>query len=135
MNAIYFESKLDFIFEFVPQIVFMSLLFGYMLVMIFVKWSINWFAIGTQNAPSIITQLMNIFLAMGKVGNTPLWGASGSQENFHFYVLSKLYSNCSFCGHLHSFTSIPQASNCLLFTTKKPCRRTQTASSLLSSAK
>ena len=88
LNAIYFKSKVDFIFEFIPQILFMSFLFGYMLIMIFVKWSVNWMAIGTGNAPSIITQLMNIFLAMGNVGTTPLWGSNGAQENFHFFVFS-----------------------------------------------
>ena len=92
MNAIHFDSKVDFIFEFVPQIIFMSMLFGYMIIMIFIKWSINWIAIGTEYAPSIITQLMNIFLAMGKVGNTPLWGLNGTQESFHFFVFSKIMS-------------------------------------------
>lgn len=90
MNAIHFNSKLDFVFEFIPQIVFMTGLFGYMIVMIFIKWSINWDIYGTQNAPSIITQLMNIFLGMGSVGNTPLWGEPGTQANTHFIILSKL---------------------------------------------
>ena len=48
-------------------------------------------AVGTANAPSIITQLMNIFLGMGKVGSTPLWGGEGSQESFHFIVFGILY--------------------------------------------
>jgi hypothetical protein len=76
-----------------------------MIIMIFIKWSVNWFAVGTDKAPSIITQLMNIFLAMGKVGETPLWGSQGTQESFHFYVLSKkvlISSNC--CIMCSSFT-------------------------------
>jgi len=87
LNALHFESKVDFIFEFIPQIIFMSLLFGYMIIMIFIKWSIDWGLYGTGNAPSIINQLMNIFLAMGSVGDKPLWGGIGVQQNFHFLVL------------------------------------------------
>lgn len=41
-NAIYFRAHLDFVFEFLPMIIFDFALFGYMVVLIFVKWSINW---------------------------------------------------------------------------------------------
>ena len=114
LNAIYFGSKVDFILEFVPQIVFMTILFGYMLVMIIVKWWINWFNYltpgdGLIQAPSIITQLMNIFLKFGDVGTTPLWGKGDAQKNFHFIVLSnihiiKKYSNCY---GLYSYFAFP----------------------------
>ena len=42
MNAIYFNQKLDFFFEFLPMVAFASSLFVYMVVLIFMKWSINW---------------------------------------------------------------------------------------------
>lgn len=42
INAIYFGEKLDFLFEFVPMVVFASSLFVYMVVLIFMKWTINW---------------------------------------------------------------------------------------------
>lgn len=74
--------------------------------MIFIKWSVNWFVVGTDKAPSIITQLMNIFLAMGKVGETPLWGSEGTQESFHFYVLSNMVFNYSYRRNLHSSFTI-----------------------------
>jgi V-type H+-transporting ATPase subunit a len=41
-NAIYFGEKLDFMFEFLPMVAFASSLFIYMVVLIFMKWSINW---------------------------------------------------------------------------------------------
>jgi V-type H+-transporting ATPase subunit a len=66
MNAVYFKSSMDFFFEFIPQIIFMTLLFGYMIVMIFIKWATNWE--NTSDAPSIITHLMSIFLNFGSVG-------------------------------------------------------------------
>ena len=42
MNAVYFGEWLDFYFEFLPMCVFAFGLFGYMIVVIFVKWSIDW---------------------------------------------------------------------------------------------
>ena len=42
MNSIYFGEWLDFYFEFLPMVVFAFGLFGYMIVVIFVKWSIDW---------------------------------------------------------------------------------------------
>ena len=98
LNAIHFGHKVDFILEFIPQIIFMSILFGYMIIMIFVKWYVNWFNYLTPDsnkfiqAPSIITQLMNIFLKLGEVGPMPIWGEGNSQQDFHKIVLSNLFS-------------------------------------------
>jgi len=41
-NAIFFNQKLDLFFEVVPMVVFAVSLFVYMIVLIFMKWSINW---------------------------------------------------------------------------------------------
>mmetsp|Transcript_23819 Transcript_23819/g.43777 ORF Transcript_23819/g.43777 Transcript_23819/m.43777 type:complete len:900 (-) Transcript_23819:132-2831(-) len=42
INAVYFGKRLDFLFEFLPMVAFASSLFVYMVVLIFMKWSINW---------------------------------------------------------------------------------------------
>jgi V-type H+-transporting ATPase subunit a len=42
LNAIYFNEKLDFFFEFIPMVVFACSLFVYMVFLIFYKWSTNW---------------------------------------------------------------------------------------------
>jgi len=42
LNAIYFQEKWDFFFEFLPMVAFASSLFVYMVVLIFMKWTINW---------------------------------------------------------------------------------------------
>jgi len=42
MNAIYFDQKLDFYYEFLPMVAFSGSLFVYMVVLIFMKWCINW---------------------------------------------------------------------------------------------
>lgn len=61
MNTIYFKSWVDFITEFIPMIIFDVAFFGYMVILIFVKWSINWqerMALGTcsYNASGVINQ-------------------------------------------------------------------------------
>ncbi len=67
VNAYYFKAPFDLIFEFIPQLIFMCILFGYMIVMIFVKWATDW-SQNTKAAPSIISQLMGIVLNGGSVG-------------------------------------------------------------------
>lgn len=86
MNAVYFNLPMDLIFEFIPQIIFLSILFGYMNIMIFIKWGTDW-SQDTSKAPSIISLLMKIFLNGGSVDGKPLFGAEGQQEAFHFWIL------------------------------------------------
>jgi V-type H+-transporting ATPase subunit a len=42
LNAIYFNEKIDFFFEFIPMVVFAASLFVYMVFLIFFKWSTDW---------------------------------------------------------------------------------------------
>jgi V-type H+-transporting ATPase subunit a len=42
MNAVYFKEKLDLWLEVVPMVVFAYGMFGYMIIIIFTKWSVNW---------------------------------------------------------------------------------------------
>ena len=86
LNNIYFIQTLEFVFEFIPQMIFMVILFGYMILMIFLKWSIDWSG-NLDNAPSLITQLMNIFLKLGSVQGKPLWGDGSSQVLINRIIL------------------------------------------------
>lgn len=61
LNAVYFRKPEDFFFEFVPQILFMLLTFGYMDAMIFIKWS----KVPTPKSPSLITTFMDMVLKIG----------------------------------------------------------------------
>jgi V-type H+-transporting ATPase subunit a len=79
MNNLYFNDKIGFIFEFIPQLVFMSLLFGYMIAMIYIKWATD-YTNNTQNAPSIISELMAIVLKSGSVDGKPIWGSIEKEE-------------------------------------------------------
>ena len=80
LNNIYFNDLTGFLFEFIPQICFMLLLFGYMIILIFVKWAIN-YDNDTSKAPSIITILMNLFLKNGSVEKKPVWGTVKKEES------------------------------------------------------
>ena len=92
MNGIYFGDYLDFFFEFIPQMIFMCLLFGYMILMIYIKWGTDW-SDDLSKAPSIITQLLMLFLNMGSTGpegnKTPLYHREDYtyQEKFQYYAL------------------------------------------------
>jgi len=93
-NDNYYKDYNGIIFEFIPQFIFMTILFGYMVVMIFIKWSTYFY--DTSKAPSIITHLINIAIKGGSVENMPLWGkqiiGTGryQQENFHSIILTVL---------------------------------------------
>lgn len=98
-NTRFFKKKLDFYFEFIPQIIFMVILFGYMDFLIIFKWLKPWDEkVGdippNQWAPSIISTMMNIGLSMGKTGDKPdgnsnMWGERGNswQDTLQFFIL------------------------------------------------
>jgi V-type H+-transporting ATPase subunit a len=62
-NKIHFRLPIDFIFEFIPQIVLLWALFGWMDLLIIVKWLTNWS--DPNRAPGIITIMINMFLGFG----------------------------------------------------------------------
>ena len=91
-NGIYFGDYVDFLFEFLPQLIFMCLLFGYMCLMIYIKWGTDW-SDDLSKAPSLISQLLMLFLNMGSTGpdnfKTPLFHREDYhyQETFQYYAL------------------------------------------------
>ena len=79
-NSLYFKSSLDFFFEFLPQIILLLSLFGWMDILIIGKWNMpkNINTIYNPNnsteledfnkvhfSPAIITTMIDIFLAFG----------------------------------------------------------------------
>ncbi|XP_023224454.1 V-type proton ATPase 116 kDa subunit a-like [Centruroides sculpturatus] len=60
-NHRYFNHKLNIICEFIPQIIFLVSIFGYLVIMIFSKWS-NWTSEDSGCAPSLLIMLINMFL-------------------------------------------------------------------------
>ena len=80
LNAINFRKPLDFIFEFIPQLVFMLVTFGYMCAAIVIKWLQNWG--DGSGAPSIISIFINIGAANKSTG--VLWGNATGEEQTAF---------------------------------------------------
>ena len=91
LNNLYFKDYMGFFFEFIPQLIFMCLLFGYMIALIFIKWGTD-YSQNTANAPSIITILMNLALKNGSVDGKPVWSSIKEEEetNRLFFYISLL---------------------------------------------
>lgn len=60
-NHRYFKQPLNIICEFVPQIIFLISIFGYLVILIFSKWT-NYDATMAGCAPSLLIMLINMFL-------------------------------------------------------------------------
>ncbi|XP_077993594.1 V-type proton ATPase 116 kDa subunit a 1-like [Glandiceps talaboti] len=72
LNHTYFKKPLNILCEFIPQVLFLLCMFGYLVFMIFLKW----FTFGPQNsnvAPSLLITIINMFLF--KKPPQPLYGA------------------------------------------------------------
>ena len=65
-NALYFRKMVDFIFEFIPQIVMLMGLFGYMDYIIMAKWTTD-FTDREYAAPPIIATMIGMFLGGGEI--------------------------------------------------------------------
>ena len=66
INAVYFKDKPKFLNEFLPQLILLLSIFGYMDLLIIVKWNTNYTGI-TDQAPSIIVTIVNFFLNSGQI--------------------------------------------------------------------
>lgn len=65
-NTIYRKDNIEFYHVFLPQMIFMLCLVGYMDIMIIIKWCTNYYGY-EHNAPSIIQALVGMFLDNGRV--------------------------------------------------------------------
>lgn len=66
LNARYNKNSVDFWFEFVPQIILLFCLFGWMDMMIIAKWMTD-FTNREYMAPSIISTMIDMFLNGGSI--------------------------------------------------------------------
>ena len=88
-NAFHFKRPLDFFFEFIPQIILLWALFGWMNILIIAKWLTAWNDDNIGNAPGIIQIMIDMFLGFGKVsdGNVPLIGNENTQQIISIILL------------------------------------------------
>lgn len=66
LNAAYFKDTPRLMHEFLPQLILLLAVFGYMDLLIIVKWNTNYTG-HTDQAPSIIVTIVNFFLNGGEV--------------------------------------------------------------------
>jgi len=65
-NHIKFKRPVDIYANFIPQMIFLQSIFGYLVVCILYKWSVDWSKATTQ-PPSLLNMLINMFLEPGTV--------------------------------------------------------------------
>ncbi|KAG1748842.1 V-type ATPase, V0 complex, 116kDa subunit family [Suillus paluster] len=76
-NHIKFKRPLDIYANFVPQMIFLQSIFGYLVVCILYKWSIDWSTRSTE-PPSLLNMLIAMFLSPGTVDpQTQLYPGQG----------------------------------------------------------
>ncbi|XP_074835094.1 V-type proton ATPase 116 kDa subunit a 1 isoform X3 [Carettochelys insculpta] len=80
LNHIYFKKPLNIYLGFIPEMIFMSSLFGYLVILIFYKWS-AYDAHTSKDAPSLLIHFINMFLfSYGDPSNKMLYkGQQGLQ--------------------------------------------------------
>ena len=86
LNAIYYNQSIDFWCEFLPQLIFMLAFFGYMNLMIIIKWLTDWSSVG-QNGPALITLLIGIPLRGGDWRPVALYGDGSVQQSVGQLIL------------------------------------------------
>jgi len=65
-NHIRFKRPLDIYANFVPQMIFLQSIFGYLVVCIIYKWTVDWSKSDTS-PPSLLNMLILMFLSPGEV--------------------------------------------------------------------
>ncbi|XP_071401447.1 V-type proton ATPase 116 kDa subunit a isoform X1 [Centroberyx affinis] len=80
-NHLYFKKPLNIYLGFIPEIVFMASLFGYLVLLVFYKW-LSYDARTSRDAPSLLIAFINMFLFnYNDPSNKPLYrGQAGLQS-------------------------------------------------------
>ncbi|XP_067856008.1 V-type proton ATPase 116 kDa subunit a 4-like [Heptranchias perlo] len=81
-NHLYFKSKVNIILQFIPEMIFILCLFGYLVFMVIFKWCFYHVKI-SQFAPSILIHFINMFLFnYSDPSNVPLYDHQKEIQSF-----------------------------------------------------
>ncbi|RKP15458.1 V-type ATPase, V0 complex, 116kDa subunit family [Piptocephalis cylindrospora] len=78
-NFTHFKKRISILAEFVPQMIFMQAIFGYLCVTILYKWSVDWSTTDAA-APNLLNMLIFMFLSPGNVSEPLYAGQSLVQQ-------------------------------------------------------
>uniref|UniRef100_A0A8D3BZY5 V-type proton ATPase subunit a n=1 Tax=Scophthalmus maximus TaxID=52904 RepID=A0A8D3BZY5_SCOMX len=80
-NHLYFKKPLNIYLGFIPEIVFMASLFGYLAILIFYKW-VAYDALTSRDAPSLLIAFINMFLFnYNDPSNKPLYRGQAAVQS------------------------------------------------------
>ncbi|XP_056390229.1 V-type proton ATPase 116 kDa subunit a 2 isoform X1 [Hyla sarda] len=71
-NYLHFKKKFSVFLVFLPELLFMMCIFGYLVFMVVLKW-LSWSAANSRKAPSILLHFINMFMFTGDANNLPLF--------------------------------------------------------------
>ncbi|EDV21047.1 uncharacterized protein TRIADDRAFT_30908 [Trichoplax adhaerens] len=64
-NHVYFKNRVNIVMVFIPEVIFLLSIFGYLVIMIFYKWCIV--TTFSERKPSLLITLINMVLSIGTV--------------------------------------------------------------------
>lgn len=103
LNATFHHENIDIIGEFIPQIIFMLSIFGYMVFLIFYKWFISSYPSGKE-PPLILNIMISMFLSMFSL-NEKNKLFNGQVTIFFKYIdyFSCIFNGFAFFAQLYQF--------------------------------
>ncbi|GFR90759.1 V-type proton ATPase subunit a, partial [Elysia marginata] len=84
LNHRHFQKPLNVIFDFIPMVVFLFCMFGYLVILVFVKW-LKYSSISVQEPPSLLIGLINMFLFNYKDGDDKM--IYSGQQGFQSFLV------------------------------------------------
>ena len=88
INNLNKKNMIAFYFEFIPQFLFMGLMFGYLITMIYYKWGTD-YDNNTDDASSLLSIMINMAIKLGEIDGEPLFESflGFSQESINQMIL------------------------------------------------